>query len=129
MNTCSRTLVIGLWLGVVLYAIFIFWLSSLSEVPGTPEAVPLVDKLFHVVLYSVFGALLYLAMSHTWKRMPANHVLLFMLGAVLLYGITDEMHQAFVASREPSIWDVAADGVGGFLGGLVFHIWRIKHDR
>ncbi len=129
MKTRSRTLVHGLWLGVALYAIFIFYLSSLSEVPGTPENIPFPDVLFHMVLYSFFGALLYLAMSHTWNRMPASHIIMFVVGAALFYGITDEMHQAFVAMREPSVWDVAADGVGGLLGGLVVHIWRIKHDR
>lgn len=125
----TRPLVHGLWLGVALYAIFIFWLSSLSEVPGTPENIPFADILFHVVLYSFFGALLYLAMSHTWNRMPASHIIMFLVGAALLYGITDEMHQAFVASRESSVWDVVADGVGGLLGGLAAHIGRMKHDR
>lgn len=125
----KRSLVHGLWLGVAIYAIFIFYLSSLSEVPGAPRNIPFADKLFHVVLYSVFGVLLYLAMTHTWNRMPTSHIIMFVMGATVFYGITDEMHQVFVAMREPSVWDVVADGIGGLLGGLAVHIWRIKHDR
>jgi VanZ family protein len=41
---------------------------------------------------------------------------------VALYGIFDESHQMFVANRDPSLADLAADTLGGFLVALA--CWR-----
>jgi VanZ family protein len=124
MKNHSRILVPILWVCVVAYAAFIFWLSSLSSVPDPGGTVASGDKLFHLMLYFLFGLLLYLAMRSTWLSMPASHVIMFATLTVICYGMTDELHQSFVINRDPSIWDVFADGLGGFLGGLTVHIVR-----
>ncbi len=130
MKKRSGILVPVLWICVALYAAFIFWLSSLSSVPDPGGAVASGDKLFHLMLYFLFGSLLYLAMRCTWETMPASHVIMFTTLAVIFYGITDELHQSFVINRDPSILDVFADGLGGFLGALAIHIVRRgKHTR
>ena len=36
--------------------------------------------------------------------------------AVLAYGVSDELHQAFVPRRSPDVMDVLADLAGGALG-------------
>lgn len=130
MNKSSSSLVHVLWFCVFAYALFIFWLSSVSQVPDGGQALPLGDKLFHFALYFFFGILIYLAMRHTWRKTPANHLIMFTLFAVVLYALTDELHQSFVSARNPSIWDVAADGLGGFFGALAANVkWRRRHAR
>jgi len=48
----------------------------------------------------------------------------FLIGLVVilatLYGISDEVHQAFVPGRNASPWDVVADGLGGVMGALIY---------
>lgn len=47
------------------------------------------------------------------------------LGAVVLYAMSDELHQYFVANRTASVRDVAIDTLGGILGlGLLWAIYR-----
>ena len=94
---------------------FIFWLSGHSELPGAPGGFPLADKLAHIALYLVLGALMYSAMRCSWARMPDRHVLIFALGAVVIYGISDEIHQGFVSMREPGILDLLADSISADL--------------
>ena len=118
-----------LWVCVVAYAVLIFWLSSISQVPDGGQGLPFGDKLFHFTLYFFFGLLIFLAMRSTWQRTPASHLLMFTVFAILMYAITDEIHQDFVSARNPSIWDVIADGLGGFVGALAAKVsgWR-KYD-
>lgn len=53
----------------------------------------------------------------TWWRV----ILLTVL--VTVYGASDEYHQSFVAGRDASLWDLLADGVGGFLAAVML-FWR-----
>ena len=47
------------------------------------------------------------------------------LGAVVLYAISDELHQYFVANRTASVRDVGIDTLGGTIGlGLLWVIYR-----
>lgn len=75
-----------------------------------PDWLP-VDKLAHAGLYAVLGALFYLAG-------------LSPLAAVMitgLYGVTDELHQAFVPGRQPELLDLLADIVGAAAG-----VWLVR---
>lgn len=38
----------------------------------------------------------------------------------LLYGVSDEFHQSFVAEREFSIFDMLADAAGGTVGTVIY---------
>jgi VanZ family protein len=42
----------------------------------------------------------------------------------LFYGITDEIHQAFVPLRSASMFDILVDALGGLLAGGL--IWKFK---
>jgi len=60
-----------------------------------------------------------------WSWAQAVSALLF----VALYATTDEIHQAFVPTRQGSVWDVLLDTLGGAFGLLFLWIlgrWR-KH--
>jgi VanZ family protein len=49
------------------------------------------------------------------------------LGAVVLYAMSDELHQHFVANRTASVRDVGIDTLGGMLG-LGF-LWIVHRKR
>jgi len=66
------------------------------------------DKLAHLALYSVLGGAL--AYGAVLDPSSPAHVLMISIG--VLYGASDEWHQAFVAGRTPSWGDWAADVLG-----------------
>lgn len=98
------------WGIVFLYAGFIFYLSHQSSL-NVPSA-PFVDKVGHLVIYSLFGILVANAFG---RRFVVAAVV-----AATLYGLFDEFHQSFVPGRVMSLADLMADSVGGFFGGIVF---------
>lgn len=113
-----REKVLLYWAPVLVYAATIFYFSSLSK---PDEELPtfvrdLSDKLLHVVEYGILGGLWYRAFRWaSGPRIAASAVLLaVMAGSV--YGMTDEVHQAFVPMRETSVLDWIADTVGSLIG-------------
>lgn len=103
------------WLAVVAWAAVLFGLSSIpgSDIPES--SVPSADKWVHVSLYAVLGLLCSRAIRGS-SAMSERRVLLASVALVLLYGISDEVHQIWVPLRSPDPMDAAADLVGGILG-------------
>jgi VanZ family protein len=91
-----------------------------------------VRKAAHVTEYAILALLVWRALRkpnatnpRPWLWSHAGSALLF----VALYATTDEIHQAFVPSRQASVWDVLLDTLGGAFGLLFLWIlgrWR-KH--
>lgn len=91
-----------------------------------------VRKIAHVTEYAILGLLVWRAIRkpgpgnpRPWLWSQAAFALLF----VALYATSDEIHQAFVPTRQASVWDVLLDTVGGAFGLLFLWIlgrWR-KH--
>jgi VanZ family protein len=107
------------WLPAVLWAATIFGLSS---IPGRalPE-LPVwnADKLAHIGVYGVLGALCWRGARASFAPGTAPwRVVLIAVLLTSLYGIADEIHQMFVPNRAPDPNDVLADAVGGLLGAL-----------
>ncbi len=101
------------WLVVFTYAFLIFYLSSLPD--PSPVSLPsMTDKLVHFVEYSILGFLLFRALDGT---AGSEKALFLSFLAAALYGITDEIHQYYVPTREADIFDVLADAAGGLAGG------------
>ena len=69
--------------------------------------VPAADKLAHLVVYGILGALL-----ARGRRLQGHfpHAVLVLVGA--LYGASDEWHQSFVPGRQVSALDWVADLCG-----------------
>jgi VanZ family protein len=109
------------WAPALLWSAVIFGLSSipgdaLPSLPGWWSA----DKLVHGGVYGVLGALCWWGLRRTWARDRGLVQQVFAAGmCTALYGITDELHQAFTPRRSPDPFDVMADAVGGWLGALV----------
>jgi len=73
------------------------------------------DKSLHIIAYGILaGAFLYGLhpfVDDSNRGVTAIVVVLF----CLLFGISDEFHQSFIAGRYVSFWDVVADGLGALL--------------
>lgn len=111
------------WVPVAAYAGLIFYLSSQSTPPGPAlwwlELVG--DKAVHAAEFGLLGLLCYRAFRFGAGPHAARSALRLAILASIGYGITDEIHQAFVPLREPSPWDVLADGAGA---SVVSSLWR-----
>lgn len=102
---------------IVAYVGLIFFLSSLPDLSG--PRFPGADKLAHAIEYGVLGALVVRA-GRGFGLAPRRAI----VAAILLcavYGVTDELHQAFTPKRQPDGWDLLADVIGGSLGAMLWY--------
>lgn len=107
-----------LWLAPALgYAALIFWLSHHPD-PLPALSGRLWDKVLHALEYAGLAALLAVGLGHLEPRRPVRAVLLAVALAAA-YGLTDELHQAFVPRRDCSALDWAFDLMGAVVGGIL----------
>jgi VanZ family protein len=101
----------------------------LSHQPGDFVKLPqviAVDKLLHGIAYALLaGTFLYSLHPFTHDSNRAVTAIIVTV-LCLLFGISDEIHQAFIPGRFVSAWDVAADGCGAL---LVVGLWYKKSAR
>ncbi len=112
----TRARVALAWAPAAAYMALIFTISSFRvELPALP-AVPMRDKLIHLVEYGVLGFLCAHATLRTWPRKSRRRMLA--LGAFLAaaFGLSDELHQAFVPGRSAELLDFVADTIGASCG-------------
>jgi VanZ family protein len=76
-----------------------------------------IRKLAHFIEYLIFGFLVSLAVGLLPGKPKVMFVLVFIFW--VLYAATDEVHQAYVPGRNPSIVDVFIDSAGALAGILV----------
>ncbi len=95
----------------------LFYLSHQPTLP-TPALFEGQDKLFHAAAYGVLGFLLLAARPLRSGGYAARQVSASVLLASL-YGISDEIHQAFVPGRSSDFLDWAADTGGALLATLL----------
>ena len=103
------------YVAIAAYCTLIFWLSHQSSPVPIPMRFPGEDKIAHMVLYGGLAALIAIGLHRAPRSHPA-WVLRF--GPVLfagLYGLSDEIHQAFVPLRTASMLDLVADIAGAAL--------------
>lgn len=97
----------------------IWVLSSMSSVPSFDD-VPFRDKGIHFMEYGVLAAFLVHALQGTWPGWARpGHYFAAALAAVV-WGLSDEIHQAFVPGRSSDAKDVLADAIGAVLGAGVY---------
>lgn len=120
-----RRTALTLWGPFVAALVAVFWLSSLSHVPG---ARLFWDKLLHTVGYAVLGVLALRAFHGGFERLRPEPT--FYAGlAVILWGISDEIHQSFVPGRDATPWDVLADVVGFVIAVVLFATVTLRSAR
>ncbi len=120
------------WALVVACSAFIFYLSSRTSLPAIGPEFPQKDKAGHIAAYALWAFLFSLALRATWPTLSGRAALLIAILGGVLYGASDELHQAFVPPREADLLDLLADGAGSFLGALLHRIagyrnpWRVR---
>ena len=102
-----------LWGPACAYMAVIFFASS---VPGDQLPGHFWDKLAHLLEYAVLGVLFLVPLadgrlSQVTIKAAATAVMLS-----TLYGVFDEVHQAFTPERTPDVRDLLADALGAALG-------------
>jgi VanZ family protein len=118
----SRRTAISRWLPVVAWMAVIFALSSISGLRVSDDAE--VDRPFRVVAHLGSYALLAALSLHAMAglRPPRTRQLIVAYAISLLFGISDEIHQAFVPDRTGRLDDLAIDAVGAAVGLLVGYL-------
>ncbi len=117
--------ILSFWFPVFLYCLLIFMQSSYPSPESVPDW-PYIDKLLHIAVYALLGALLLRA----FKTLRIQHNLkLVMILSILfssLYGISDEIHQHFVPFRNADFMDALADMIGSVGGVYVYQLLSSK---
>ncbi|HAJ57384.1 MAG TPA: teicoplanin resistance protein VanZ [Candidatus Omnitrophica bacterium] len=108
------------WLLVFVYGVVIFYFSCLPS-KCVPQLFPFSDKVYHYIEYFPFGVLLVRAFWVTFKRLDRRALLLFLF-VIVLYALSDEIHQLFVSGRFFSYGDILVDVLGAASGGFVY-LW------
>jgi VanZ family protein len=96
----------------------IFYLSQQSSPLGASPS-ELESYLAHLCIYAVLAVLLYWAIWTAVAREDPELELIVAtvaFGLTVLYGVSDELHQAFVPGRSASERDLAMDALGAVLG-------------
>jgi VanZ family protein len=110
-------------LPAIAWAICIFLLSSIpgSKLPAITHFVN--DKILHATEYFVFGSLIYRALEPRKDKNKFSWVrLIIPVGIIIVFGLSDEYHQSFVAGRTEDLLDAVADTIGGLLSAGVMYI-------
>jgi VanZ family protein len=114
------------WGPALAWACALFILSSLSRLPSTGGVT---DKQSHLGAYALLAALVLRGLSGAaWDGVTWGRAGLAILLATA-YGMSDELHQAFVPGREASGLDLAADAMGAALAALGLRAWAIIRPR
>jgi VanZ family protein len=89
----------------------------------------LVRKAAHFTEYAVLALLAARAFSTSSVRVLGRRWFLISLALIVLYALSDEYHQSFVASRTASIYDSLIDMSGGLTALLLYALWHKRRER
>lgn len=107
------------WGPAVAYMALIFALSSLP-MPNLPvKDVPFEDKGVHFLEYAGLAFLVARACLLSWPQVHVLRVTVFAIGTTILWGVLDELHQAYVPNRSADLLDLLADSLGALCGAVV----------
>jgi len=122
INSTSVSKFFKYWLPVIICAILIFYLSSLTgkEIPGLFTGQ---DIIGHLTEYAILALLLSRALKAYSLKLSYNKRLLLACVIAIIYAASDEFHQSFVPGRDCSSLDLLLDAIGSLTGGLVYQ-WQ-----
>jgi len=117
------------WLPVILWAGMIFYFSSIPDLrSGFPDMWDLaLRKIAHAGEFGILAIFVMRAISslkQQHNRKPSFNIILTVIIIVILYAISDEIHQGFVSGRVASATDVLIDSIGALTGLLIFALKR-----
>lgn len=132
----------------LLYAAFIFYLSSGPNPVDSKAVVHFIEPIFrsfeikgigfllypfyifikypnqapHIVCYAGLGYLLYFTLKNSPYQSLRNNAFIFAMIIGTAYGASDEFHQSFVPGRSATLPDLLADIIGLALAQLIIFI-------
>ena len=106
-------------LPVAAYCALIFWQSSSASFGALP-AFAFSDKIMHLGGYALLGALVFRALEQEALNLSRRGLILAAILLSTLFGVSDEIHQGFVAGRCADPFDAVADALGCILGALFY---------
>lgn len=111
--------------GLLLYCLFIYWLSDQPSLP-VPMWFAHQDKIYHAVAYFIMG----LVAWRSFKHLTDSPIILALLSIAFcsLFGVSDEWHQSFVEGRFSDIADWIADSSGAGLAILLMGLNRLNTE-
>ncbi|MDM8535543.1 VanZ family protein [Desulfobacterales bacterium HSG17] len=113
------------WFPILLYCILIF-IQSAYPSPIKGVSIPHMDKLLHFGGYAFLGALIFRAIKNSISNAEIKTIMIISIVISSFYGLTDELHQSFVASRSADIMDFAADTAGSVFGVCIYYLVNTK---
>ena len=117
------------WMPVVALCAAIAVQSSFPS-PDLGPSFPLKDKVLHMAAYGALALLFYRACRATWPgRLSPAQLLVLSVCFATLFGISDEIHQSFVAARQADAMDGVADFAGSIVGALVYLLMTSRGGR
>lgn len=119
----TRAAVVRAWLPAAGYMALI-WVASSIETTLSVEDVPFQDKGVHFIEFGILSLLICHALVGTYPRVSGPRRALLAVLGTFLWGMLDEVHQAYVPGRNADIMDVWADGLGALMGTAVFFAYR-----
>ena len=108
------------WLPVLVWAGFIFYLSSIPDLESGLKQDFILRKIAHILEYAILTFLFLRALAK--ESLSVKKIAVFSLFFSLFYALSDEYHQTFVFGREGSLKDVGIDSIGVLLMSLVWYI-------
>ncbi len=112
------------WGALIAYSIMIYYLSS-GPVPDELDTGWFgFDKVLHCGAYAFWASLCLAGLARSAPKKGYLWRSVVAVVATLLYGASDEFHQYFVPGRSASLWDMAADLLGGVLAVLFWGLVR-----
>jgi VanZ family protein len=114
------------WLLTALMIATAIFVESSRQTPNVGSA------LFENVVSVVAHLVLYCALSFCLANARGNRRTSALIGMALLavgYGVSDELHQSFVAGRDADPFDVGLDAIGAAAGALLAYRYLLRRSR
>ena len=116
------------WLPLIIYCLVIYIQSDLPSIEHIPSF-EFSDKVMHFFAYAGLGVLFYRAYQTLHLKDNLKMLILTSIISASLYGISDEIHQYYVPSRDADIFDVIANFLGALCGVYIYHLWAVSRGR
>jgi len=110
---------LGYYVPAILWACFIFVLSSIPNLTAPRLGFRVEDKVAHMIEFGLLGYLTTRAFDRQWNG-NRRRAIIVALALCTVYAVTDELHQLRVPGRFAEGNDVAADVLGVLLAQVLF---------
>jgi VanZ family protein len=107
----------------------IHWVFPHASEPTVNLIHMILRKGAHFTEYAILALLAARAFSTSSHEPLRSHWFLVSLLLVVIYALSDEFHQSFVASRTPSIYDCFIDSWGGLTGLMLLAFRRRRRSK